>query len=209
MKWVYSIKNKMTAAAALFVLCLLVLLSNFNDRQHTRAVNQSINTLYEDRLIAESYILKFTDDIHQIKEALINRSGLGDFESDSKISSILLDIEKVNKAYEKTKFTKVEEVKYDEFRGLCQQMGTHGIYNVDNKMNMANQALEVLNTLSTIQIEESKSIISKTELLFNSGKMSSDFAMAIVIIIGLTLQALVFSSKSFNVKINSTHPNLN
>lgn len=198
----------MTAASALLVLCLLVLLSNFNDRQHTREVNQSISTLYEDRLIAESYILKLTDGIHQIK-AVLNGADAGQFELNNQVSAILLSIDQINGAYEKTKFTKAEAIKYAEFQGLCQQIGNPEVLSLENKKQLSNQALDVLNTLSTIQIEESKSIVNKTEQLFNSGKMSSDFAMAIVIIIGLTLQALVFSSKSFNVKVNSTHPNLN
>ena len=199
----------MTAAAALFFLCLLVLFSNFNDRQHSQEVNQSISTLYEDRLMAESYIVHLTDGVHQIRE-LLGDSKLDPIALDREIGTVLIDVNHVNNAYEKTKFTKDEAIKYAEFKGLCQQMGTFGIYSADNKMAISKQALDALNALSNIQVEESKSIISKSERLFNSGKMSSDFAMAVVIIIGLVLQALVFSSKTLNnPKVHSAHPNLN
>jgi hypothetical protein len=70
MKWTYSIKNKLLASVVLLALCLLVLLSNYLDRMHTRNVTNYITTLYEDRLVAEVYILKMTSTIYQIREVL-------------------------------------------------------------------------------------------------------------------------------------------
>ncbi len=52
MKWTYTIKNKLAASGVLFSLCLLVLFSNYIDRNHTENVKNAISTLYEDRLIA-------------------------------------------------------------------------------------------------------------------------------------------------------------
>ncbi|GGD35475.1 hypothetical protein [Flavobacterium orientale] len=70
MKWTYSIKNKLTASGALFSLCVLVLFSNYIDRTHTENVKKAISTLYEDRLIAEEFILKMISGFYQIKEAI-------------------------------------------------------------------------------------------------------------------------------------------
>src|SRR5690242_4348587 len=70
MKWTYSIRNKIAASGALFTLCVLVLFSNYIDRDHTNNVKNSISTLYEDRLIVEDYILKMTIDTYEIKQAL-------------------------------------------------------------------------------------------------------------------------------------------
>src|SRR6187549_1724767 len=70
MKWTYSIQNKMAASGVLLLLCLLVLFSNYIDRDHSDHVKKSIRTLYEDRLLPEDYILKMTHDVYQIKEAM-------------------------------------------------------------------------------------------------------------------------------------------
>lgn len=70
MKWTYLIKNKITASAVLLTLCLLVLLSNYPDRLHTKNVANAISTLYEDRLLAEEYIFKMTTTIYQVREIL-------------------------------------------------------------------------------------------------------------------------------------------
>ena len=70
MKWTYSIQNKLVASSVLGLLCLLVLFSNYIDRNHTKNVKNAISTLYEDRLIAEEYILNMTSGIYQAKEVL-------------------------------------------------------------------------------------------------------------------------------------------
>jgi hypothetical protein len=195
----------MTASAALLCLSLLVLVSNINDRYHTGEVKKSIDMLYEDRLIAESYILTLTNSMHQLRETL-NNSENGEAGTTTKVSTILATIDQTNSAYEKTKFTAAETKNYKEFKVLCRQISEPGMSN--NKMQLTTAALEKLDALSAIQVEESKSIMAKSDQVFNSGKTSSDFAMAIIIIIGLILQALVFASKTL-VKTTNVNPSLN
>jgi hypothetical protein len=56
--------------------------------------------------------------------------------------------------------------------------------------------LALLDELSAIQLSESKQIMKRAEELYVTSKTSSRFALAVVIIIILVLQALVFSSKT-------------
>jgi hypothetical protein len=70
MKWTYRIKNKIIASVSLLSLCVLVLISNYIDRNHTENVKNTIGTLYEDRLIAEGYIFKMSNEVFRIKEVL-------------------------------------------------------------------------------------------------------------------------------------------
>lgn len=206
MKWTYSIKNKLTAAAVLFALCVLVLLSNYNDRVHSREVKSSINTLYADRLLVEGYILNLAGHIYQIREGLIrtDSSGTG---VDSKITNNLPAIDKIMEDYEKTKFTEAEETEFAQFKSLIQKIKTNNS-GIDLKP-LTLDALNILNKLSDIQIEESKSILGKSEQLYRTSKISSDFGFALVIIILLILQALVFSSKTFHISNKTDTASLN
>lgn len=206
MKWTYSIKNKLTAAAVLFALCVLVLLSNYNDRVHSREVKSSINTLYADRLLVEGYILNLAGHIYQIREGLIRTDSSG-AEIDSKLTTSLQAIDKIIEDYEKTKFTEAEETEFAQFKSLIQKIKTNNS-GIDLKP-LTLDALNTLNKLSDIQIEESKSILGKSEQLYRSSKISSDFGFALVIIILLILQALVFSSKTFHISNKPDHASLN
>lgn len=207
MKWTYSISNKMVASGALFSLCLLVLFSNYIDSDHTDHVQNSISTLYEDRLIAEGYILKMTNDIYQIKEAL-NASPSNGEGAAGRIAHLLSDITKVSDAYQKTRLTKSEEIKFTSFVTLLNEFGPAHHHSVQSKSQHANQALVLLNELSSIQLEESKLIMDRAEMLYLSGKTSLQFASAIILIILVVLQALVFTSKTIRTSQTSA-PYLN
>lgn len=195
MKWTYSIQNKMAASGALFTLCVLVLFSNYVDRNHTTNVKESISTLYEDRLVVEDYILKMTIDIYEIKQA-VHVTGQHGEPSAKQITALLSHIDGLSKAYLKTKFTKTEDVTFTALLKTLKEFEASASQSDEDRLNLANQALVLLNKLSAIQLEESKSIMKQVDGLYIKGTMASQFAFAITIIILVALQALVFTSKT-------------
>lgn len=96
MKWTQIIQNKIAASAALLSLCALVLVSNYIDRNHTDDVKTTISTLYEDRLIAEVYILKMTRALYEVKEALESNQAVS--AKKDRINSLLISINQTSDA---------------------------------------------------------------------------------------------------------------
>jgi len=187
----------MVASLALFILCILVLLSNYIDRNHTNNVKKSISTLYEDRLVVEDYILKMTIDIYKIKQAL-NTVDPDDNHSMDQVTALLSHIDGLSAAYLKTKFTETEDVTFSELLKTLNEFESSPPYEVSIKLQLADKILVLLNELSSIQLEESKLIMKQAEDLYISGKSASQFAFIVTIIILLVLQALVFASKTLN-----------
>lgn len=208
MKWMYSVGNKTVASGALLSLCLLVLFSNYIDRDHTSNVKKSITTLYEDRLVAEAYILKMTSDIYQIKE-ILNASDPKRHNEDSRIANLLLDIKDASKAFLNTKLTANEQVKSAELVKILNEFEASLSMGIAVESESTNKALALLNELSAIQLEESKLIMSRAEILFFSGKASTHFSFAVIIVILLVLQALVFTSKTLVNNNQTSAPYLN
>lgn len=195
MKWTYSIGNKAVASGALLSLCLLVLFSNYIDRDHTNNVKNSITTLYEDRLVAETYILKMTSDIYQIKE-ILNESEPNSHKEDKRMANLLFDLKDAGNAYLNTKLTASEEMKSGELVKILSEFEASLSIGTAVELENTNKALALLNELSAIQLEESKLIMNRAEILFFSGKASLQFAFAVIIIVLLVLQAIVFTSKT-------------
>ncbi|MBE2245740.1 MAG: MCP four helix bundle domain-containing protein [Candidatus Competibacteraceae bacterium] len=191
MKWTYSVRNKIFASALLFSLCLLVLFSNYLDRVHTNKVKKSIATLYEDRLIAEGYILKMTSIIYQIREEL--QADMDQRMKAENLRSLNHEFYELYNAYMKTKLTETESVTatalLDYFKKIEQNIS-------DNHYFYTNKSLLLLIQLSSIQLEESKLIMQQAESEYATIKSSSQFAFIIIIIILVVLQVLVFSSKT-------------
>jgi len=208
MNWTFSIKNKITAAAILFLLCVLVLLSNYNDRRHTRKVKDSIRTLYEDRLLAESYLFKLSACIYRLKETL-HFSNVEMQTSNTKAMRILVEIQQLNTAYQKTKLTTHEAVTFGQFKAIWLNDTRLQINRIKNEPIVMEQALQLLNQLSSIQLEESQSIVSRAEKEYKTSKYTSDFAMGVVVVLLLVLQALVFAARTFHISNKDFDPNLN
>jgi len=208
MNWTFSIQNKLTASAVLLLLCGLVLFSNVNDRAHSRNVKKSISTLYEDRLIAEGYILKLRDGIFRIRETLYSPDTLPTKRS-GRMSPLWKDIREQSELYGKTKFTAAESTKFEELKALLSRMEAQSSHHIPSTLQMSNEALLLLSDLSMIQLEESKLIMKRSEKLFQSGKLSSELAFGIVVLILLVLQALVYSSTTLHISNKSNAPHLN
>lgn len=207
MKWTQIIKNKILASAALLSLCLLVLASNYIDRKHTDDVKTTIRTLYEDRLIAEVYILKMTTALYEIKEAI--QIDVNALDKDKHIKNHLLEINTTTDAYLKTKFTKLETLKAKELMQILASIKTNAVKDDTLTLTQIDTALDLLNELSAIQVAESKEIMSYAEKLYLTGKNSSQFVVALIVVILIVLQAVVFSSRTIIIKNPPKFPGLN
>lgn len=202
MRWTYSIQNKLAAAGVLFGLCILVLLSNYNDRQHTEQVKEMISTLYEDRLIAEEYLFTLSSDLYEIRESV-------DDSSSTSGNVLLKKMEETISAYKKTKLTENEEIKFKQFEQSVIQLKASFRNDQTATLAHSKNALTLLKELSDLQLEVSKLIVNNSEKEYKLSKLLSNFAFGIAIILLLFLQALVFSSKTLHISNKKVNANLN
>ena len=207
MKWTYSIKNKLMASMVLLALCLLVLLSNYLDRLHTTNVKNSISTMYEDRLIVEDYILKMTTNVYQIRELL--NSDIESSQKDIAVSNLTLDFKNIFIIYSKTRLTKTEKATAVELIDNFRKLERILLNNKNVPVIYTDKILSNLNKLSAIQLNESKLIMEQVESQYATIKTSSQFAFAIIIIILMVLQVLVFSGDSLIPLFKPKDPRLN
>lgn len=206
MRWTYSLKNKFTASIVLLALCLLVLLSNYLDRLHTENVKNSISTMYEDRLIVEEYIFKMTQNTYQIREALNTAT----VDNDEKIVKKFTDnIKNTFDSFSKTRLTEKEKLTADELKLQISELNKILLSNNKVSLKYTDEILNTLNKLSEIQLDESKLIMKQVEDQYASIKASSEFAFAIIIVILIVLQILVFSGESLIPLFKPKDPSLN
>ena len=191
----------------LLALCLLVLLSNYLDRLHTTNVKNSISTMYEDRLIVEDYILKMTTNVYQIRELL--NSDIESSQKDIAVSNLTLDFKNIFIIYSKTRLTKTEKVTAVELIDNFRKLERILLNNKNVPVIYTDKILSNLNKLSAIQLNESKLIMEQVESQYATIKTSSQFAFAIIIIILMVLQVLVFSGDSLIPLFKPKDPRLN
>lgn len=206
MKWTDSIKNKLVASIVLLALCLLVLLSNYLDRLHTENVKNSISTMYEDRLIVEGYILKMTQHTYQIREIL--NTDASEQEANT-VKVLTSDFKTIYNTFIRTRLTEKEKSTADELMTQIKEFEQINVGDSKQSLVHTDRILYSLNKLSEIQLDESKLIMKQVESQYATIKTLSQFAFAIIIIILIVLQVLVFSGESIIPIFKPKDPSLN
>ncbi len=209
MKWTYSFQHKLTASLVLFMVIVLVMFTNMRERTHASQINEAISTIYNDRLMVESYIFQFAEHLHQVIDVLDNPE-LSDKDKQGQAVEPVLKMKTLNHAYSETRLTPDEEVAFRKFTLLSHCIENHiASGRFDDGKKVSRKALLVLNQLSAIQVKEAKLQLTHAQKLFSSTNLTARFEMGVLIIAALLIQALVFASRTLQVNRLTQHSGLN
>lgn len=196
MKWTNSIPHKFTTAMLLLTVLSVVFFNNFQERRNIKELKTAFDSIYEDRLLAESYILQFSAILHEF-DAWISAS------NDQKNILPIVQLQKMealNLLYQSTKLTSKEAEYFSHFTSLTQQLKTElKAQNIESSKKIINSALLDLRSLSVIQVSEAKIIMSKTDRMLAISSISSYIEMGIIIVVGLFIQTLLFAPKIIQI----------
>lgn len=201
MKWMFLIAQKARASLALGFLFVLMLITTFQENNHFRALQTSFSSVYEDRLLAESYIYAISEQLHE-KQSLMNagktpqRQGRHRLLNDS--------IQALIRLYEATRLTPHEAELFEKLKGeLAELKIAEEEYLASRasalpaKLDSQHQAMAAtLNGLSDIQLQESRNLVQDSEKIVAASQMNVQLELVVLVVVGLFLQALVFTAKS-------------
>lgn len=213
MKWAYSIEQKLKAALVLTVLFVFLFIKNISDQNSFTELGNTFSVVYEDRLLAESYIYEFSDHLSR-KKLLIDDSKDNQElkQHQAEIASHNASIEQLITAYEKTKLTPTEEVLFRDLKKKIKQNITlekQYLGAFDTHKNLSKHALDEsfysiltnLNHLSHIQINEGERLNKTSQKIVLGSESQNQFELTLLIVLGLIILGLIFTSKSTLAKI--------
>lgn len=208
MKWAHSIKQKFKAAILLAVVCVAVLITNLLSRHQMGELSDSFSSVYEDRLVVESYIYKLSEHLYQKKLALDDYSETDCKEVTASVNSHNEAIHELLVLYEKTLLTD-DEVKYltdfkanvldlEQFENQYLNLPVNETesaiaYNLIN--TSFDQASYDLRQLSNIQIKEGKLLNDQSQRIVQGSSVITSFEMVLLICIAVALQIIVLASR--------------
>ncbi len=206
MKWLYTIQQKAQVAFLLAIILLGVFMKNVIDRNNVSELGDSFSSVYEDRLLVESYIYKLSDHLYQ-KQLLIDQcSGLEDInQMRAQIARHNVAISGLIQEYEKTKLTNQESIFFNAFKKNINEMISLEDQFLKSQNSMSavpfldqqfTTASSNLNQLSSIQIAEGKTMTDHSKKIVAGSSILTQFELAMIIVIGLIIQALIFASNS-------------
>lgn len=210
MKWTYGIKNKTTAALLLAFILGLTLLTNLVERNRFKQLERSFSSMYEDRLMAENYLFHLYRNLKTRGDLLENIGTQGVNETMSqKLDQFRAQRSELVAKYSETYLTE-EEAR--EFNTLNQELAR--INELEQSMSnqqlngsipapllrrheeVTTQAFATLSALNDIQPQEGALLRNQSKKIILGSVFTSHFEMVILIIIGVIIQALIFSAKT-------------
>ncbi|WP_157638021.1 MCP four helix bundle domain-containing protein [Flexithrix dorotheae] len=189
-----TIRQKILAIAVLTLIFLLLLVTNMMDNNHFKIVQNSLATVYEDRLVANDYIYKISRQLQLKKENQLSANIT--HEANDSIQSL---IEK----FATTKLTQKEAHYLDLFQKDLKQLNwlENQLYNHSSRSeeitlteevkNQFSKVIVDLNGLSEIQLVEGKRQISRSNRAIATSNLLSRLEVGSLVVILLIIQILI------------------
>ncbi len=208
MKWAYHVKDKMKAAAVLLLIIVLILVNNISNRKTFSRLNESIASIYKDRLMPATYIFQLTDHLYQKKLLDSEEKSAGELT----VNALMHDtaIATLVKTYEMTYLTASEKEQWKLFKQHLENYDT--LVSTSEKNERAingafDKVLQSLNALSEIQAKEGSQLFKISSLNINGTIIMSQLEIALLLILGIF--ALVLVSANDNRLLQMQNPRLN
>ena len=209
MNWTFFINKKLTASALLFAVIGVIVLTNIHENRQTGRMNAAISSIYQDRMLAESYIFLYADHLQNIGSLAAN-TALADPARTESIQKEMLAIVDLNKAYSATYLTKEEATHFKQLGRHFTSIAANTQTGNFNQVRVeADDAQDDLHHLSAIQVSEAEELMQEIRSASASMSVGTRFEIVVLIIIGLIIQALIFASKSISSKTFPQQPHLN
>jgi len=209
MKWTYVVKQKLKVALGLIIISGMLIGTNLIDKQHYTQIQSAFNSVYQDRLLVETYIYEISEYLHK-KQTLLN-NGLKETEQE-KNTKINEAVDDLIVQYGTTVLTDSESRYFNQLKSTFRRLKVNETLDSEIERNTASEQIKLddiynelnvtLHELSEIQKSESKRIIDNSSRLIASSGITSQFEIGIIILIGVVSLALIFASNAIKTNFS-------
>lgn len=214
MRWTFVIQQKLKVALLLGLVMCLVVLFNLILQKNISDINQSVNSIYSDRLIPATDIFYLSENLHNRQLAMEQFL----FRSERNYNQLKAQLKKYDgkqldliAKYEKTYLVDEESVFLEKFKknvsvyaALESQILSLTVankkaeaitlYETAGRHSLEN-TIHQLSDLTTIQSSVGNKLLNDTKGIVATSNFLSNLQLVLAIIIGLMITALIISSK--------------
>jgi len=190
-----NIFRRLRYAFALIIVFGLVITTNRIDNAHFKTAQESIESVYFDRVVAQNLIYQTSKVLFENKLALLADTST----SRKMILEHDLKMEELFEEYAKTRLTDPEALAFEKLQRNFHQLTTLQNKRAENQEVDKDQAIQLcnrieqnLNQLAEIQIKESRNLKLIARQSLKNNEMMSKIEIGLLILIGLALQVVLF-----------------
>ncbi|NUN99640.1 MAG: MCP four helix bundle domain-containing protein [Saprospiraceae bacterium] len=213
MDWIFSIRAKLKAAFFLALICIVVLVNIYWERSNIADINSSFCSIYDDRLLPATYVFHLTNHLYQkrliLEHQLHHHDTLAIAEAKRRIAIHNAAMDTLIEDFESTYLVESEGRLLVDFK---QELKDYNL--LEKKLLESSQLrlppdedpagliplfeanLEELTLLSQVQIDVGRAMRDDSMRMLANTKVLTMLEAALIVIIALVIQALVFASRS-------------
>ena len=202
----FTAQNKIKTTTLIFSVLCLILVTNLQERMMIKRLNESVTSIYQDRVVVGNYILQLSNHIEEVVQILKlnNNSNL------KYLNSLLTQIDSINVEYDKTYLTETEKVNFIKFTSYSTQIKSFiSSSKISEALTASLEAEKILSVLSSIQVEEGKEKLDEVLGMTNTRSILSYLEIVIIIVISILIQKIILSTKPLVIKKLDEKHNLN
>ncbi|WP_285649726.1 MCP four helix bundle domain-containing protein [Allomuricauda sp. NBRC 101325] len=187
-----TIKQRINVGFVLAIAFFLVLASNRLNRRSYNILEQTVSSVYEDRLVAQEYIYQLNNLFHE-KELELSKVGI-----QYKNELITNNINQIFNDFSNTELTTKELVYFTELRNNFIQLQEleHQINGDSNLKFQKNKVLEDINSnldeLAEVQLTEAQQLTHRSQKSLKVSKLLSTLEIGFLTVIGILFLFIVF-----------------
>ncbi len=182
---------RITALVLVAALGGMLVAKNYLDQRNINGLESSFSEIYEDRLLAESYIFQLSDLLYRKKILLLEEPALKTRSGNHR--KIDLAVSGLLERYESTRLTTMEKFHYLRFKKEIEALGilTNSEDNsLKNRIAACDRGILYLRSLSMIQVTEGKQLNDSSRQFISGSAAAIQLEWAIYFITLIIIAAL-------------------
>jgi hypothetical protein len=178
-----SVKQRIQVGLILSVAFVLVLGSNLMDRRHFSTIEQSVKSIYVDRIVVQDYIYQLQNHVHKMALDLIGEQQQFDtYHPQGRIDGLLGD-------FAQTQLTREEARLLGQLR---QQFSALDLKNREPALAQLQRIGQTLDGLEQIQLDQGNRLTELSEKTLGVNRMLSNLEVVFLVIIAICIMLLIF-----------------
>ncbi|KAB7733150.1 hypothetical protein F5984_04220 [Rudanella paleaurantiibacter] len=227
MKWSFIIEQKLKAAGLLFGIMVVTVLTSLSMKHAIQDMDQTVTSVYVDRLQPAIDIVYLSENLY-IKRLLLDdflsgRTGLTATDVRQKISQYDAQSQKMVDEFRKTKLAEGEGVQLDGFQKRMADYAQleHRVLRLHESGQAAaavqllygegsvifGRGIRNLHELAHIQAATGREAVDQVHRQAAGGSINAMLLVALALIVGFVIQALIYNSKLVNRPVQNIHLN--
>lgn len=186
-----SIRQRIQVGFVLATAFLLVLASNLLDRKYFSTIQETVKSIYDDRIVVQDYIYQLQDMAHEKEIAFIKGENL---EENKDIKVLLNDFSKTKLTRDEARLLKQLDHQFAGLEPLELAISTKDVSQAEKvkALDQLDRIHRTLDGLERIQLEQGGVLTQLSEKNLRVNKMLSNLEIAFLTIIGVSILILVF-----------------